>query len=471
MPSPTASEPEPSPTEPGLAPRSVESLLAHLIVDTPGSAMGADARRAATRQVLDAIGVTLAATREPAGQAVLAATRRTGSGDQARVLGTALRCSVLDAAWTNGSLCHLIDFDDTGFSHPTACIMPAAVAVGEWLGARGSDVLEAIILGYEVFERLAASARPVEPELRERGIHPTSIWGAPAAAAATGRLLGLDVEQVTVALGIAATGAAGLTQQFGSWGKGINAGNAARGGVQAAILAAEGLRGAPDAISGRYGLFTAVVGLGRCDLSGVARDLGQRWSVVEPGLGIKRFPACTSTLRAVDAMLQLATAEGYDPAAVERIVVDVHPDLLHTLRFRRPSLGFNGKFSLDYTVAAAALDRGLTIETFSDEAATRPAFRAMLERVELREHPEWPLARRYETPVTVELADGTVRAASVPAFRGSFAAKLSDDEVRAKYLSTSARALPAERASRSAEAIWALDTADDLGSLLDLLAV
>lgn len=412
---------------------SVEQILAELAVRVSGEAMSDQVKGAATRQLLDCVGVTIAGSRHEAGHIITEVTRSAGGEPWAAVLGTSLRTSAIEGAWANGSLAHLLDYDDTGFSHPTACILPASLAIAELVDSSGAELVEALIVGYEVFERLAVSARPNEPLLRKRGLHPTSIWGAPAAAATASRLLGSEIEQTTVALGIAASAASGLTQQFGSWSKGLNAGNAARSGVHAALLANRGYRGNPMGISGDYGLFSALIGDGNYDFSGVPVDLGTRWSILNPGISIKPYPACTSTLRAVDAMLLIAGDERYSPAKVERVVVHVHPDLLHTLRFHAPTDGFSGKFSLDYTVAVAALDGEVTISSFDAGKANRRALREMLDKMELVHHPEWDISRRHENPVEVELDDGTVLEQSVPAHKGSGAWPLAEEEIDAKF--------------------------------------
>jgi 2-methylcitrate dehydratase PrpD len=378
--------------------------------------------------------VAIAGTQHDAGRILVDLVDSAGGNPQARVLGTATVSSALEASWANGSLSHLLDFDDTGFSHPTACILPSCLAIAELRNSSGTELVEALVIGYEVFERLAASARASEPLLRRRGLHPTSIWGSPAAAAAASRLLGLDVDQTVIAFGISASAASGLTQQFGSWSKGLNAGNAARSGVQAALLAERGYRGNPKGISGDYGLFSAMIGDGNFDFSGVSVDLGKRWSILDPGISIKPYPACTSTLRAVDAMLLITQDEAYSSDKVRKVEVHVHPDLLHTLRFRAPTDGFSGKFSLDYTVAAAAVDGELTLRSFDEVKANRRSIRDMLDRVELVLHPEWDISRRHENPVVVELDDGTTLEENVPAHKGSRAWPLSEEEIDAKFV-------------------------------------
>ena len=199
--------------------------------------ISAAAIAATKRHILDCIGVALAAVVEPAGRIVLDITREQGGTPRARVLGSSLRTSTISAAWANGALAHLLDFDDTGFSHPTACILPAALAMAEDVGATGGDLVAAVCVGLEVFERLSLSGRQHEPELRRRGFHPTSLYGCSAAAAAAGNIVGLTPVQMAVAIGLAAANAGGLTQHFGTWGKGIHAGNAARAGVTSVSLA------------------------------------------------------------------------------------------------------------------------------------------------------------------------------------------------------------------------------------------
>lgn len=445
---------------------SVEERLSAFVVETPPEAIPDAARSAATVQVFDTVGVTVAAAAEPAGRIVTDLVESLGGAPQASVLGTHVRTSMVQAAWANGTFAHLLDFDDVGFSHPTATILPAALAVAEDRDASGAELLGAMVLGYEVFERLAASGRPDDPRLRRRGYHPTPIYGALAATAAAGRLLGLTVDQLVIAFGLAATDASGLTQQFGTWGKGIHAGNAARTGVFFAQLAGRGYWGDERGISGPRGLFAALHGEGRYDFSGIDDALGDRWSILDPGLALKAYPACGSTRRAADAVLQIASEPGYDPAAVERIVVDVHPHVFNQLQFRAPTKGFRGKFSLDYTVAAAALDRRLTIESYSDESALRPTLRAMIARVELREHPEWEIGRWREQPVEVRFTDGRVVHASVSTPKGTRANPMTRDEIVAKFRDSAGRAMAPGQVDQAIEPVWDLDTAPSVRAVI-----
>ena len=439
----------------------VEQRLAEVVVDTAGGDISDAVRRAAVYQVVDCVGVTVAAAAEPAGRSVASVLSRLGGEPQARVIGLGVRTNVVQAAWANGSLAHLLDFDDVGFSHPTACILPAALAVAEERDVGGGELVAAMVVGYEVFERLAASGRADDARVRFAGYHPTSVYGAVAATAAAGRLLGLDVDRMVVALGIAAADASGLTQQFGTWAKGLNAGNAARTGVLAALVSQSGYYGDERGVSGPYGLFSAVHGHGRYDLDGGLADLGGRWCIVDPGLGVKFYPACSSNRRAVDGLATIiGRLAGYDPDTVDKVVVDVHPDVFHTLQHRAPTTGFRGKFSLDYMVATMALDGAVTIDSFTDEAANRPAFRAMLDKVDLREHPEWELERRREMPVTLHLSDGSVHTESIGDPKGNKGWPLTDDEYEQKFVTCAARALGEDQAARAFKTVTTIDHAD-----------
>lgn len=447
------------------------TVLAQFAATTPSAIIPEEARAAARRHLLDCAGVALAASVEPPGRMVAEVVREAGGAPEARLLGSGVPTSVLQSAWGNGALAHLLDYDDTGFSHPTACILPAALAVAERRHASGQELVAALVVGFEVFERLAVSARPHEPALRARGYHPTSIYGCPAAAAAAGRLLGLDAGQMGVALGLAAANAGGLTQHFGTWGKGVHAGNAARAGVTGALLAAKGYWCDGEVLEGPYGFFNAIHGQGNYDLSRIDDRLGQQWAIVEPGLTIKRYPACGGVLRAVDAALALREEHHITFEQVERIEVETHPDLLNTVRFVAPSEGFRGKFSLDYCVAAAVLDGRVDLDSFTDAYAQSPRMRDALARVKVVQHPEWGgnwFARR-QNPVTIHLRDGGSVRKEVEHPRGSPGNPMTRDERLGKYRGCAGRALPGPQVERSIALLEGVEKVDDVRALVDTL--
>lgn len=433
--------------------------------------ISAEAVAATKRHILDCTGVGLAATVQPAGRIVLDITREQGGAPQARVFGSNLRTSAISAAWANGSLAHLLDYDDTGFSHPTACILPAALAMAEEARSTGADLVAAVCVGLEVFERMSLSGRQHEPELRRRGFHPTSLYGCSAAAAAAGNIVRLNPGQMAVAIGLAAANAGGLTQHFGTWGKGIHAGNAARAGVTSVLLAKKDYFADPDGIDGEYGFFSAFHGTGNYTLANVAEGLGTHWSIVDPGLTIKRYPCCGGNLRALDAASGIIEEHGIKIDDVARLEVDVHPDLLCTVRFHKPTQGFRGKFSLDYVLAAMLLDGRVDLDSFSDAYCNAPRMRAALDKVQINTHAEWPndTASRRKATVTITMKDSRQFTKRVDAVRGSPGNPMTRDELLGKYRGCASRVLNSERLERSITALENLEKVATARELIDTL--
>lgn len=424
---------------------------------------------ATKRHILDCAGVAVAAAVEPAGRIILDITHAQGGAAQARVLGSSLCTSAISAAWANGALAHLLDFDDTGFSHPTACILPAALAMAEGAGATGADLVAAVCVGLEVFERLSLSGRQHEPELRRRGFHPTSLYGCSAAAAAAGNIVGLNPSQMAVAIGLAAANAGGLTQHFGTWGKGIHAGNAARAGVTSVLLAQKDYVADLQGIEGDYGFFSAFHGAGNYDLGKVADGLGTHWSIVDPGLTVKSYPCCGGNLRALDAAQALLREHDIRFDDVEKLDVDVHPNLLHVVRFHKPTQGFRGKFSIDYVLAAMLLDGRVNLNSFSDRSCNAPRMRASLDKVRVNAHNEWPNdeASRRRTPVTITMRNGQTFTRTVEKVRGSPGNPMTRDELLGKFRGCASRILKGERLEQS---IAMLETLETVPAAKDLVA-
>ena len=444
------------------------AVLSEFASKTRLNDLSADAVAATKRHIMDCTGVALAASVEPPGRIILDITQEQGGTPKASVIGSNLRTSVVSAAWANGALAHLLDFDDTGFSHPTACILPAALAMAEAAGATGAALVNAVCVGLEVFERMSSSGRQYEHVLRGRGFHPTSLYGCSAAAAGAGSIVGLNPRQMGVALGLAAANAGGLTQHFGTWGKGIHAGNAARAGVTAVLLARKDYVADPEGLEGDYGFYSAFHGDGNYNLDKMADGLGTHWSIVDPGLTIKRYPCCGGNLRALDAAQALVTEFDIRFADVERLEVDVHPDLLDIVRFHKPTDGFRGKFSIDYVLAAMVLDRRVDLDSFSDEYCNAPRMRAALDKVRVNVHPEWghDAASRRRSPVTITMTDGRTFTKLVEKVRGSPGNPITRDELVDKYRSCAARVLKGDQLERS---IAALETLEQIPATKDLI--
>src|SRR5256712_5056218 len=228
--------------------RLAEFVVKTTLRDCPEAAI-VQVRRAA----LDTLGVTLAGAGEPAAVGVRGVVRAEGGTPLCTVFGTSLRTSPTWAALANGVAGHAHDFDDTNFAlmgHPSVPLLATALACAEAETADGRAVVLGYLLGFEVSATLGSA---LNPDHYTRGWHATSSIGTLGCAAAAARILGLEPDQVRHALGIAASLASGLKENFGSMTKPYHAGHAARNGVWAALLAREGFTASDTALEGKQG--------------------------------------------------------------------------------------------------------------------------------------------------------------------------------------------------------------------------
>jgi 2-methylcitrate dehydratase PrpD len=265
------------------------------------------------------------------------------------------------AALLNGVLGHSLDFDDTHAEsslHPSAPVVPAALAAGELAGADGATVLAAIVAGYEVCCRLGLALDPAAHYAR--GFHPTATAGTFGAAAAAGRVLGLDADRMASAFGVAGSQAAGSLQflQNGAWNKRWQVGQAAMNGLIAASLAAEGFRGSAAAIEGRHGLLAGYTDAPRPERA--VQGLGRDWETLR--IAVKPYPSCRYSHAALDGLLELRRRHGLTGGDVRALEVGLHRSGVVLVgepeaAKRRPRNVVDGQFSMAFC-AAVALDQG-----------------------------------------------------------------------------------------------------------------
>jgi 2-methylcitrate dehydratase PrpD len=448
----------------GASEAGVTERLGSQIAGTTLADLPVPVRATIADHLLDALGVGVAATREDPGRIItdLFHDGAHGPNAGARLFGSGKRVEPWDAAWANGTFCHLLDFDDIEH-HPTACILPAALAVGETVDAGGADLLVAMAVGYEVFLRLSQAETTNSHLLRfsKIGIHPMAVLGPPAAAAAAAKMLGLDGERTAVAIGIAASSSFGLLEQFGTWVKGVHAGNAARAGTMAALLSSRGYFGSTTAIEGRYGLLNATIREGHYDFKEFDRPWGARWAIHEPGVPLKPFPVCGGNQRASTAAIHLRRLlKG--PEEIDRIEISVTEAQRESVHVDWPQRGFGGKFSHRYAVAAALLDGRVDIDSFSDESFARPEMQDMLGRVHINvikggyENNGSEFRRR--TNVKVTRRDGSTIDRTEDWPLGSLRNPMPHAGVLEKYTATSCRVLDQAQVDRTIALFEALES-------------
>lgn len=447
--------------------------VAEWVATFDGERMPAVVLDRARSAVVDTVATILAGVEEPPSSIAAAVVAEDGCAPVATGLGTGLRTSMEGAALLNGISGHALDYDDVSTSataHASVVVVPAVLAVAEATGATGRALLEAYVAGFEVLAKLGLA---MGTEHYLRGWHATSTLGTLGAAMGAGRLLGLDADSLTDALAIAASEAGGLRQNFGSMTKPFHAGHAARSGVHAARLAARGLRGDPAALEGPAGFF-AVLGLGCASPERLGPSLGNPYDLAAVGLSVKRYPCCYATHRAADAVLELRDGHRIRPEQVEAVRVTVPAGGLAPLAHHRPLTGLEGKFSMEYVVAAALLDGCVGLDTFSDAMVRRPEVLALEERIEVREDGS---IRGVRTPVdggyvevAIRTADGVRAACRVEEAAGSPGRPLSASELEEKFRAC-ARGLGHERVERALRALARLEDLPDVRTLVRDLVV
>ena len=339
-----------------------------------------------------------------------------------------------EAAWINGTAAHALDYDDVAVrGHPSTVLVPAILAEGEELGASGSEMIAAYVAGYEVWAELSWR----DPGHHHRkGWHPTGIFGAIAASSACARLRRLDPDKTTMALALAASQAGGLMANFGTMTKPFHAGRAAHAGLVSSRMAETGFTAAADALEHPQGFLYAVSPEGDVDRDTPAAA-GQPWRIVENRLSIKKYPACYAVHRSIDGMLDLLRQRPIQPDEIKRITATLSKTRAIMLRNHRPQTGLEGKFSMEFAMAASVIAHRASLAEYTDGFVRRPDVQALMQKVAIETNenydPEWSGAALHDQ-VRVELMNGDVlEGAQVHRARGAAELPLSDGELFEKF--------------------------------------
>ncbi len=415
----------------------------------------------AKRAILNWTGCAIGASRHPTVDRAMAALTPFFGPAQATVFGRPERIDALHAALINGIASHTFDFDDTHLKtviHPAGPVASAILALAEYLGPRapvdGRALLHAFVLGVEVECRIGNAVYPSHYDV---GWHITGTTGVFGAAAAAGKLLGLDERQMVFALGIAATQSAGLREMFGSMCKPLHPGMAAKNGLYAALLAQQDFTSSPVGIEGKRG-FANVLATAR-DYDQITGGLGETW---ELSLNTYKPFACGIVEHPViDGCIQLRDEHRLTAGAIARIDLDVHPLVLELTGKTNPQVGLEGKFSV-YHCAACAIVYGDGGEAqFSDERVKEPVVVALRDRVKATVD---PAMHEDACRVRITLVDGTVLERHVEHAIGSLARPMSDADLEAKFRGLCAGILSADRVDALIARAWTLDALDDAGA-------
>lgn len=437
------------------------------------------------RRTLDILGLCLAALELPTSAAAIGFAADQGGSDQAAAIGLG-RTSASWAAFVNGVLAHSLDYDDThlpSILHPSASVIPAALAMAERQHRDGDRLVPAIAAGLEICVRLGMAGydrKSNNSVYFEHGQHATSICGAVGAAAAAAALIGdePDAQLITDAMGIAISMAGGVIEANRSGGtvKRMHCGWAAHAGVTAAGLAAAGITGPPTGLEGRFGFFQAFL-QGNAALHEVTDGLGEQWEV--PKIFFKPYPANHFTHTIVDAGRQLAE-RGVTPDRIASAHIGVAGPIVRTLGEplaikQQPTTSYQAQFSGPYALAVGLFGGGglgSALEDYTDELAVDPARRRLMGTVTVGADARCDAIYPYQFPsvVTVRTVEGDEVEVAVLVNRGGSENPLTADELGRKFHDNAARVVDDETIAQVAHRVGRLRSESDLPGLLGLLA-
>jgi len=423
--------------------------------------------------VSDFLGVSVAGSLEGPAGIVQEMIREQGMKSGVTIIGTGLTCHPTWASLANGISGHVLDYDDVSqpmYGHPTVAVLPACLAVGEFLGANGLAILESYIIGMEVAVKLAHGMNPAH---YEKGWHSTCTLGSMGSTAAAAKLLGLKGERLRSALALGASQAGGLQRNFGTMTKSFHAGRAAENGVLAALLARKGWTGDQAILDSPRGFFRMFGGPDREESKSFLEKLGRPFDIERPGIILKKYPSCAFSHPVVDAALDITRAPRYDPGDVDRVEGHIHGLADQILIHHDPKTGLEAKFSMEACIAIALVDGKVNRKSFCDKRVLSSDVRAMMTRVNRKIYTNRGNAPKGFGPAAVKvyLRGGEVLEARVEKARGNPENPLNPIEIQEKYMDCCSGVLPERAIERSLSLFENLESLENVRELMDCFRV
>jgi 2-methylcitrate dehydratase PrpD len=439
--------------------------LADFVVNTSFDNLPKEVIEHAKVCVLDWLGSALAGSRETPAKIVTSVIEEVGGRKESTIIGTRIKTSCMNAALANGVFGHIVELDDIheeSIIHPAAPVLPAALAIAEPTNISGQDFITSIVLGYDVEIRIGMTINPSHYQFW----HTTGTCGTFGAAAAAGKILGLNSEEMADAFGIAGTQAAGLIEVFGTMSKPLNAGRAAANGVLAALLVKKGFTSSRTILEAEKGYCKATAK--ECDLNKITENLGKKFEIVNNIFKI--HASCGHTHGAIDAVLQLSEKYNIKPDDVDRIVVGTYPIAVNVAgRNYEPKTAHEAKFSLPYCLATALIYGKVGITEFSEENLRDPRIQKLSKKVKVVVDPEYVNARLGPAKVTIYTVNGKEFTCSINVPKGYPRNPLSKEEIERKFIALASLTLSSKRAKKIIEVVDSLEKLDKMTFLTNLL--
>jgi 2-methylcitrate dehydratase PrpD len=434
---------------------------------------------AAKKQILDFFGVALAGAMKAGAKEVRELAIDMGGAPQSSIIGAGVKVPAPNAAQANATMTHSLDFDDVheaAIMHPGVISIPAALAAGELVGGlSGRDFITVVALGADMISRMGLATRPGD-NIHKYGWHLTSLNGYIASAAVASMVMGLDVDKMVSAMGIAYHQSAGNGQAVkdGVHTKRLGPGFSVRGGVYSAMLAQRGVTGARNSLEGIQGLYN-VYHLGQYSHELLVGQLGERFETVN--VTIKPYPCCRGVHPCIDCALSLVREHGVNADNVKSITIEVGKGPIELLGEpladkAHPRNVVDAQFSLAWGVATAIAKGRPSLKDYTDTAIKDPVTLAVAAKIKLNRDPALDSTGLEPARVIVETTDGAVYTAFAEIATGSPERPLSfedcEEKFRACLLGMEGVSIPSARADELVVSIRELERVEDVSRLLAL---
>ena len=435
--------------------------LADFIHDTSFKKLPENVIHQAKLCILDLIGVSIAGSRQSASSIIQSLIPETGGCEEVTLWGSDRKLPVLSAALMNAVQGHAIDMDDGhryANGHPGVVTIPAAVALSEKENLTGRELIEAVVIGYEIFIRLGSV---INPELLLRGFHTTSTIGCFSSGAVAAKLLKLDRPQTENALSLSGIQSAGLLEVLhsGESGKSFQVGKAAQSGVLAGLLARHGVDGPESVFEGEKGFFKAFAGK-PCDSSAICKNLGKDFNL--PSVYFKKHAACRHIHSALDAVAEIVARNALTPEKIELIDIETNSiakSLTGHIASANSELG--AKFSTPIAIGLLLVFGQSDSSIYKKQYVSDPLVQSIAKKVTVRVNPERDNAYPGQRGASVSVKTGRQSYTHEVIYpKGEPENPLSDDEMKSKFEKNACTLYALDRVNRIRDIILDIDNRD-----------
>jgi 2-methylcitrate dehydratase PrpD len=453
---------------------SISETIANFAADLSFADLPADVVERSKLFILDCIGIAFASTRFDFSRVALSALTSFGSDGGEPIVGFRNTLPVRDAALMNGILMHGLDYDDTHVAavcHASTSAVPTALAMANYRGLAGRDLLLGYVLAVEVSARIGMAANG---GFHEVGYHPTGVAGAFGCATAAAKMEGLPAKLIAYAQGFAGSTSAGLLEFLddGSWTKRAHPGLAASNGITAAAFARQGFQTPLSVYEGRFGFFNTHLQKKEPDLAACTAGLGDVWEVLNNA--VKPFPVCHFAHAFADAAMIVTKGNGITAADIANIDAFIHPTPGQVVSYPAekkllPKSDYDAKFSLPYIVAASIVRGQFGLAELESDAIGDREILDLTAKVHCFDDPESAFPKHYSGYLEITLHDGRVFKHREQVNRGADERPLTADEIIVKYQDNMRTATSREITATVQDLVLGLDTLPDSRALGEAL--